>query len=365
MNPAISFDVTTGGTRITNINTAVRITCYSNGAPSGYYTYRFVGSDSVPVAADGTFNRTWDVAVSSDVSIRYSFYGTVTPTGMATGGGTVRPLVSGCYTGYFTFTAALPGVTVRPSGRLGEATADQYADVWALRTNGQVDFFRGTPSALVASQSVATGLQNISAMTPIPDQNGDGQSDMLVRHASDASLWFYWVGLNGKLARGRQVGRYWNGMDQIFAVGALGGGSTQFVLARRASDGSLWRYNLTRNGLTSGVQIGRYWKGMRIMVGAGDMSGDGRADVVAIRSDGTLWRYLGTPASTLGAATQVGRGWNSFPRAFVPGDMTGDGRLDLMGLRADGTAWLYPLSGSSWGSGRMVASGLPDYKVVA
>ena len=46
-------------------------------------------------------------------------------------------------------------------------------------------------------------------------------------------------------------------MDQIFYAGNMVvGSSQQYVLARRSSDGSLWRYNLTSKGLSNGTQVG-------------------------------------------------------------------------------------------------------------
>ena len=199
----------------------------------------------------------------------------------------------------------------------------------------------------------------------IADLSGDRRSDLLARRGKDDSLWIYRGTGNGYLSVWKQAGQNWGGMDQIVPVGSLTGSSTQYVVARRASDGALFRYTLTPNGLTGIQQIGWHWNGMRQILGVGDFTGDGRGDVLAIRGDGTLWAFAGTADGRIGAGRQVGHGWNAFARAFSPGDLTGDGRFDLIGQRIDGHVFAYSNLGGKWGPARRVMSGTQGWKLMA
>ena len=202
-------------------------------------------------------------------------------------------------------------------------------------------------------------------LAQIDDITGDKRSDLLARRGTDQSLWVYRALGGGSVSGWKQMGRNWGGMDQIVPAGNLAGGTTQYVVARRAYDGALFRYTLTPNGLTDIKHIGQNWQGMRQILSVGDFNGDGRSDVLAIRHDGTLWSYLGTATGTIGSGKQVGQGWNGFTSAFTAGDLSGDKIRDLVGQRADGSVFTYANKRGSWGTARNILNGTQTHMRMA
>lgn len=130
-------------------------------------------------------------------------------------------------------------------------------------------------------------------------------------------------------------------MDQIFYAGRMvAGSSTEYVLARRGTDGTLWRYQMTNTGPKNGTQVGSGWNSMRIMLSPGSMWGDGAWDVVGIRKDGRMHGYRATAGKLYGIG-EIGHGWTNMTLASVPGDINLDGRLDLVGINSYGKIYGY------------------------
>ena len=270
------------------------------------------------------------------------------------------------YGAYASSEGLTPLVGSPGSGAMGDHTGDGIADLLAVDGAGDLLLYRGsTSSGAQLVGRIGTGWGGMTHISQIPDISGDRHSDLLARRGGDDSLWLYRGDGAGGLSAWRQAGRNWGGMDQIVPVQNLAGGSTQYVVARRASDGALFRYTLTPNGLADIKHIGTNWNGMRLVIGIGDTTGDGRADVLAIRADGTLWSYAGTATGGIGSARQVGRGWDGFVRAFSPGDLSGDGRPDLVGQRGDGNVFAYANRLGSWSSARQVMSGAQGLRLMA
>ncbi|MGA4668904.1 FG-GAP-like repeat-containing protein [Propionibacteriaceae bacterium Y1923] len=244
------------------------------------------------------------------------------------------------------------------TGKLGDHTGDGIGDLFGIFPDGQLRASQGSASGSPTFLGFrGTGWNTMTYMVQINDITGDNRSDLMTRRGNDQSLWVYAQIGGGYVTGWKQMGKNWGGMDQIVPVFNLAGGSTQYVVARRASDGKLFRYTLTPNGLTGIQQIGQNWNGMRQILSVGDFNGDGRSDILAIRaSDGTLWRYLGTTQGTIGSGQQVGHGWGNFRLAFCAGDWSGDGRYDLMGLRNDGQLFTYQNNMGSWGPARPLGS---------
>lgn len=269
----------------------------------------------------------------------------------------------GTYSGLVVQTATMAPAT----GKLGDHTGDGLTDIFATDAGGNLLFFRGSasgPATFLGSRG--SGLGPMTSMNQINDITGDNRSDLLMRRGGDQSLWLYRSISLGYLEPWQRMGQNWGGMDQIVPAFNLAGGSTQYVVARRASDGLLFRYTLTAAGLTDIRLIGQHWQGMRQILSVGDFNADGRSDVLAIRaSDGTLWAYDGTPQGTIGAGRQVGHGWNGFIRGFSAGDMSGDGRHDLLSQRNDGAVFVYNNLIGRWAPARQIMSGASGYVLMA
>lgn len=265
------------------------------------------------------------------------------------------------FDGRFVQTASDPVVYPK-----GDHTGDRIADLYAVDPAGALQFIKGSHNTnFTPAGQRGSSWQGMTHLTQVADMSDDGWSDLISRRGGDNSLWLYRAGANGYISGSKQIGWNWGGMDAIIPVGNLGGGSTQYVVARQSGTGKLFRYILTPAGLSGVTQIGQNWQGMRQFIGIGDFTGDGRADLLAIRTDGTLWAYAGTSNATIGAATQVGRGWGNFRQAFSPGDISGDGRPDLMGQSGDGTLYVYNNNLGSWSAARKVMTGTLGYRLIA
>ena len=253
------------------------------------------------------------------------------------------------------------------TGALGDQSGDGVGDLFAVDATGQLRLYQGSTTASVVPAGVRGGGWNaMTYLSQIHDIDGDNRSDLLARRGSDQSLWVYRGLGGGHLTVWKQMGQNWGGMDQIVPVSNLGGGSAQYVVARRASDGALFRYTLTSNGLTNIKHVGQNWNGMKQILSVGDFTGDGRSDVLAIRcSDGTLWAYSGTSTAGIGSGRQVGHGWGTFIRAFSAGDLSGDARHDLVGQRNDGVVFTYPNQVGSWGPARQILTGTQTFLLMA
>lgn len=342
---------------------AAQVTVYSmtmKGLPTMPATNPLTVSGTVSPKLAG---RTLTVTVKQGTTV----LGTVTTTVGTTGAFSVTTWAGRTQAGQQTVTASVqPDAapllqatqTIFRGNDLGDQTSDHLADIFAVDTAGSLHLLEtvaGGPS--VDRGPVAGGWGDASSLTQIADLNGDAMSDVLSRRASDGSLWLYTSVGDGTLRQVRQVGSGWSGMDAIVPVGDLSGTGVQYLVARRATDGALFRYAMTAGTLADGVQIGSSWGGMKTLVSVGDFIGaDGLSDILAVRNDGTLWAYAGKANGTVAEGTQVGLGWDRFDLAFSPGDMTADGRRDLVGRRDDGALFVYANLGGRWAPAAQVAT---------
>ncbi|MBO1030479.1 leucine-rich repeat protein [Tessaracoccus sp. SD287] len=283
--------------------------------------------------------------------------------------GTYEVPFSGSRAGHYDGIIVQKALQTTPapaSGVFGDHTGDGIGDLFAVDGAGQLIFHRGSAKAPASEVGVVgTGWGSMTYLAQIDDLTGDRRSDLLARRGTDHSLWLYRSVGGGSVAAWKQMGSNWGGMDQIVPAGNLAGGSTQYVVARRASDGALFRYTVTANGLTDIKHIGKNWNGMTQILSVGDVSLDGRSDILAIRSDGMLWSYLGTSNGGIGPATRVGRGWEGFTRAFSAGDLSGDGVRDLVGQRKDGVVFIYENKHGYWGVPTAIMTAPADYQLMA
>lgn len=254
----------------------------------------------------------------------------------------------------------------------GDHTGDGIPDVLAVDAHGRLTTYSGTRTGEFKPYGTnGTGFDAFSAMVQIPDQTRDGRSDVLVRRRDNSALWLYRGMGNGYLEPVRQVGRYWSGMDIITPGFDMNGNGKQYLLARRSSDGALFRYEIRPNGLGEAQQIGRRWSGMKTIFSIGDITGDGRSEIIGIHKNGTMWTYQVRPDGSLYDGVQTGHGWGNFTRAWTNGDLDGDGRFDLLGQHVDGTVYSYRSLGLNaagkpqWGDKVKVMSGTQNFRLMA
>ena len=250
-----------------------------------------------------------------------------------------------------------PSTPAKATDRLGEASGDRFADLWAIDADGHLRFYPSLGNGKFAGKGVVScDAQNFASMAPIPDMNGDGRADMLVT-LDDGRAFFYNSQGDGFLTRGQQAGHGWSNLDNLAYVGRIGSSRSEFVVARHVPSGDLYRYVLTPSGMHSGTKIGHSWGDMRSIMSAGDLTGDGVSDVIATGRDGGLYLYAGSSDGYISLADRIGHGWDAFTHVTVPGDTDGDGRLDLVGIRNDGKLFSYHNTGSGWGPAKEAGHG--------
>jgi hypothetical protein len=196
--------------------------------------------------------------------------------------------------------------------------------------------------------TIGQGWQSMDLVATGGDLSGDGVPDLVARQAGTGVLWLYPRSAAGGWLPRRSIGPGWDVMSAVLRPGDFSGDGVPDVLARHATTGQLWLYRGTgRGGLLAGTQVGHGWGAFDLLLGPGDVDGDGSPDVLARRaSDGSLWLYRGNGRGGWLGSRQVGVGWGGFDLVAAPGDLTGDGAPDLVAREpGSGRLWIYPTDG--------------------
>jgi hypothetical protein len=218
-------------------------------------------------------------------------------------------------------------------------------------TGGSLTLSNVPAGTIVASAAAGGGVQLTVTQThdPASDFNGDGKSDVLLRH--DSGLLTDWLGqANGSFASNQGVAAY-NLSTAWHAIGTgdFNGDGRDDVLMRH-DNGLLTTWSGQANGtFASNQSVAAYnlstaWH----VVGTGDINGDGRDDLVLRNDSGLLTEWLGQAngsfASNQGvAAYNLSNAWT----VIGTGDFNGDGRADILIRQANGvmTDWLGQANG--------------------
>jgi len=179
---------------------------------------------------------------------------------------------------------------------------------------------RDDAAAWLPPQEIATGWGNFTQVF----SGGDG---VLYAVTPEGKLWWYrhtgFINGRATLEGPKDVGRGWGGLRHVFSMG-------DGVIYRVTSDGKLWWHRhvayRTGAGLESpaswegGKEVGRGWEGMRQVFSAGG------GVIYAVTPDGKLWWYrhtgyrtgrgLETPGSWE-ARKSIGNDWGNFVQAFA------------------------------------------------
>jgi N-acetylmuramoyl-L-alanine amidase/FG-GAP-like repeat len=265
--------------------------------------------------------------------------------------------------GVITTMYSVPDV---PLGR--DISNDGYPDVLARRrSDGSLWLWEGNPDGGFGSLTQAGVRWHVMSAVVMPgDWNGDGTDDVIARTASDGSLWLYTGQPSGGITRSVQIGNGWNVMTAIVAPSDLDGDGRVDLIGRRV-DGSLWLYGGNGEGrFRPPTQIGHGWQIMSVIVGPGDFDGDGRNDLLARKADGSLWLYPGRGSGGgFLTARQVGHGWNQFDRILGVGDVDQDRHMDVMARQPSGSIFLYPGNGvGGFGRPTMISTGWAGFDLL-
>ena len=269
----------------------------------------------------------------------------------------------------YAFTA-LPMPASTLSGATADFNGDWDNDVLARVTaTGDLRLYAGTGlGGLFPGVRIGSGWNGLSPLETPGDVNGDGPLDVLTRAPSTGDLWLYrGDGRGGWLPRTR-VGTGWNSVNAIVAPGDFDGDQRVDLLARERSTGYLWLYRGTgRGGWLTRVRVGSGWQGFNALVGPGDLNGDGFADLLARQaSNGSLWLYPGNGQGGWLPRARVGSGWGGMTAVMSPGDLDGDRTPDVLARDPSGRLWLYRWAAAtkSWLPRVQVGSGWSGFNAI-
>jgi len=248
------------------------------------------------------------------------------------------------------------------SSSTGDFTGDWKNDVIARWTTSALKLYAGNGTGSMSTGvQIGSGWHIFNALETVGDFNGDGTLDVVAREASTGYLWLYrGNGRGGFITPPVRFGAGWQVMNAIVGPGDFNGDGRVDLLARRASDGSLFLYPGTgTGGAKAAVRVATGWNRFDIVIGVGDVNGDGRPDLMSReRSTGRLWLHTGNGTGGIASSTVVGSGWNAMTAIMSPGDFTGDRVGDVLARDSAGNLWLYPRTAAGgWGPRTRVGTG--------
>lgn len=178
------------------------------------------------------------------------------------------------------------------------------------------------------------------------DFNGDGRSDVLLRHLVSGKAWIYLM--NGTTIQSSKelkpgATSAWN----IAGVGDFNGDSKDDILFHNASTGQNWIYQMNGHAVTQSRSLNTItdanWK-IRTL---GDLNGDGKDDIVFRHSQtGLVWAYImnGFSIAQSKAISEVSDlNWS----IAGLGDINGDGKEDILFRHEkNGINWVYLMNGT-------------------
>ncbi|MFK3980798.1 FG-GAP-like repeat-containing protein [Micromonospora sp. NPDC050397] len=230
-------------------------------------------------------------------------------------------------------------------------SGDGKADVLARHaTNSDLYLYRGNGSGgFAGSAVVGNNWSGFDAIFSAGDFNGDGDGDVLARHATNKDLYLYPGNGAGGFDASRVIGNNWSGFDLIFSPGDFDGDGNVDVIGRHATNKDLYLYpGNGSGGFEASRVIGNNWSGFDTIFSAGDFNGDGKADVLARHTASQdLYLYPGNGSGGFGASKVIGNNWSGFDRILSPGDFNGDGDADVLARHATNSdLYLYPGNGA-------------------
>ena len=243
---------------------------------------------------------------------------------------------------------------------------DGRSDLLLRHANGTMtDWLGQSNGSFVSNQAVASyGLSTAWHVEGTGDFNGDGLSDLLLRHDSGAVT--NWLGqANGSFFSNHAVANYslptgWH----IAGTGDFNGDSREDVLLRH-DNGTVTDWLGQANGsFVSNHTIANYslpagWG----VAGTGDFNGDGLEDVLLRHTSGTITEWLGQANGGFFSNHAIST-YDLDPIWDVAGigDFNGDGRDDVLLMHSNGsvTNWLGQANGSFFSNHAAASYALPS-----
>lgn len=141
------------------------------------------------------------------------------------------------------------------------ATGWSRFTVWQYTSTGRVAGVSGNVDQDVFNGTMAD-LAALAGDRSSPDFSGDGNADVLARHAGGHDLYLFTGNGSGRFAGDPvKVGNNWSAYDVIFSPGDFSGDGNADVLARHAGDHDLYLFTGNGSGRFAGdpVKVGNNW----------------------------------------------------------------------------------------------------------
>jgi hypothetical protein len=370
-----SFDASTAGATWTGewVFTEPLTTCAVDIKNSANTVIR-----SLPCAAAhmgfGEAVASWDGRAASGAPAPVGTYTYAVRAGDGDGAAVGVDGVSGSISGSVSVTKAVPsgpcaGATAAGRQLNLDVTCDGVADLFAVRTSGDLEFYPGTVAGpFGAVQKVASGWGDSIAIVS-PGAQRRGEFPVLWRRTPDARLLAYQTSstTSGQVSLRYlgTVGARWSAITAMSAAGDVDGDGYGDVYGRTTA-GDLWLYfGAANGGIKSQLQVGVRWNQIDAIFGGFDVTGDGMNDVIARHAPtGNMLRYPSNAKGQLtGSGQVVGVRWNGLNPLTSTSAPVSKNRM--VGRIADGRVYSYTFSstgtiqpgtviGSGWESVRLL-----------
>lgn len=240
----------------------------------------------------------------------------------------------------------------------GDLSGDGKADVLAIKTDGNLYYYRTTATGLAPGVKVGHGWG--TTIDAARDSGPGDATDILRTRRSDGTVWQYTVGANGVVTGGKQVGtvKGFGPVTTAWMSGVKNGKMTDF-------SGEEWEQapsTLTQaKKLIAVPYFGR-------PLTHGDMSA-----LLGITPDGSMtahrmdmydfatgWEMV----AWTDPAKPVSTGWQTYGLVGAPGSLDGDAYTDLIARKDDGNLYRYTNGRGYWKSGVKIGANWQSIKHV-
>ena len=249
---------------------------------------------------------------------------------------------------------------------------DGRSDLLLRHLNGTMtDWLGQSNGSFFSNHAVATTWTHPDwRVADTGDFNGDGRSDVLLRHING---WMTeWLGqANGSFSDNGAVASNWVHPDwQVAGTGDFNGDGRSDLLLRH-NNGWMTEWlgqangSFSDNGAVASNWVHPDWR----VVGNGDFNGDGRDDLLLRHNNGWMTEWLGQANGSFSDNGAVASNWTHPDWQVVgTGDFNGDGQDDVLLRHLNGwmTEWLGQANGSFSDNGAVASNWThPDWQVAA
>ncbi|MFD3662229.1 FG-GAP repeat domain-containing protein [Streptomyces sp. NPDC058659] len=226
-------------------------------------------------------------------------------------------------------------------------------DILARDSAGRVwrdDINSRTPSDGVPTSTrtlLGSGWGVYSHIEAVGNVAGASAGDVVAKD-KDGNLWLYLGKGDGTFAPRTKIGPGWNAYNKIAGGSDVNGDGWSDLFATD-NTGVLWLYKGTGNWKApygGRTRVGGGWGAMNQITAVGDLGGTTHGDLLARDTAGVLWLYPGTGGTALGSRVRIGGGWGAYTHLVGAGDINGDGRADLFAYSPGGGSYVHHGTGN-------------------